>query len=160
MLAESSFRHELEVNVEPFRGLFLGLFFLAVGASLSLESVAANWLTILIAVPAVLAIKAGAIFLILRAFRNDHATSVRAAMSLPKAGEFGFVLFASAVSVGLLNTELSAILVAVITLTMTLSPLCDRLVSVLAPAAAKDEIDEDYSDAGGAALVIGFGRFG
>jgi len=160
MLAESSFRHELEANVEPFRGLFLGLFFLAVGASLSLESVAANWLTILIAVPAVLAIKAGAIFLILRAFRNDHATSVRAAMSLPQAGEFGFVLFASTVSVGLLNTELSAILVAVITLTMALSPLCDRLVSVLAPAAAKDEIDEDYSDAGGAALVIGFGRFG
>ena len=160
MLAESSFRHELEANVEPFRGLFLGLFFVAVGASLSLDSVAANWLTILIAVPAVLVLKAVAIYLVLRLFREGHATSVRAALALPQAGEFGFVLFASAVSVGLLNAEISAILVAVITLTMALSPLCERLVPLLVTQTAKEEIDEDYSDAGGDALVIGFGRFG
>ena len=54
MLAESSFRHELEANVEPFRGLFLGLFFVAVGISLSLDAVAANWLTTVIAVPVVI----------------------------------------------------------------------------------------------------------
>ncbi|MGB0631883.1 MAG: monovalent cation:proton antiporter-2 (CPA2) family protein [Alphaproteobacteria bacterium] len=160
MLAESSFRHELEANVEPFRGLFLGLFFVAVGASLSLQSVAANWLTIVIAVPAVLAIKAVAIYAFLRLFGDAHPQSVRAALSLPQAGEFGFVLFATAVSVGLLDAELSAILVAVITLTMALSPLCDRLAPYLVPAAASDDIDEDFSDAGDEALVIGFGRFG
>jgi CPA2 family monovalent cation:H+ antiporter-2 len=114
MLAESSFRHELEANVEPFRGLFLGLFFVAVGVSLS----------------------------------------------LPQAGEFGFVLFASAVSAGVLDPETSSILVAVITLTMVASPLVERAAPLLIADKGGDEIEEDFSDAGGRALVIGFGRFG
>lgn len=160
MLAESSFRHELEANVEPFRGLFLGLFFLAVGVTLSLEAVAANWLTILIAVPGVIVLKGGVIYAVLRVSGSPHGVATRAALALPQAGEFGFVLFASAVAAGLLGAELSSILVAVITLTMVVSPLVERLVPVIAPAGAGEEIDEDFSDAGGAVLVIGFGRFG
>lgn len=160
MLADSSFRHELEANVEPFRGLFLGLFFMAVGVSLSFEAVAANWLVILIAVPAVMALKAVVIYGILRSFRSTHADSVRAALSLPQAGEFGFVLFASAVTVGLLDPETSSILVAIITLTMVASPLVERIAPMLIAETKHDEIEEDFSDAGGRALVIGFGRFG
>lgn len=160
MLAESSFRHELEANVEPFRGLFLGLFFLAVGVTLSLEAVAANWLTVLIAVPGVIVLKAGVIYAILRISGSRHDVAIRAALALPQAGEFGFVLFASAVTAGLLDPELSSILVAVITLTMVLSPLVERLAPVFVPKSPDDEIEEDFSDAGGSVLVIGFGRFG
>lgn len=160
MLAESSFRHELEANVEPFRGLFLGLFFVAVGISLSLDAVAANWLTIVIAVPVVIVLKAAVIYGVLRVFGAAHDIAVRAAFALPQAGEFGFVLFASAVSAGVLQADLSSILVAVVTLTMVASPLVERLAPVLLSKADAAEIEEDFSDAGGQALVIGFGRFG
>jgi CPA2 family monovalent cation:H+ antiporter-2 len=160
MLAESSFRHELEANVEPFRGLFLGLFFVAVGVSLSLDAVAANWVVILIAVPVVIALKACVIYGILRSFRSPHEVAVRAGLALPQAGEFGFVLFASAVSAGVLDAETSSILVAVITLTMVASPLIERAAPLLIAAKDGNEIEEDFSDAGGRALVIGFGRFG
>ena len=160
MLADSSFRHELEANVEPFRGLFLGLFFMAVGISLSLDAVAANWVAILIAVPVVIVLKAAVIYAVLRGLGSAHELSVRAAFALPQAGEFGFVLFASAVSAGLLDAETYSILVAVITLTMVASPLVERLAPLLIAAKSGDEIEEDFSDAGGRALVIGFGRFG
>lgn len=160
MLAESSFRHELEANVEPFRGLFLGLFFVAVGVSLSLEAVAANWRVVLIAVPVLILLKALIIYAILRGFGSAHDVSVRAALALPQAGEFGFVLFAAAVTAGLLDAETSSILVAVITLTMVASPLIERFAPLLIAAKADDGIEEDFSDAGGRALVIGFGRFG
>ena len=160
MLAESSFRHELEANVEPFRGLFLGLFFVAVGVSLSLDAVAANWLTIVVAVPVVIVLKAGVIYGVLRVFGSPHDVGIRAAFALPQSGEFGFVLFASAVSAGVLQAEISSILVAVVTLTMVASPLVERIAPLLISANADDEIDEDFSDAGGDALVIGFGRFG
>lgn len=160
MLAESSFRHELEANVEPFRGLFLGLFFVAVGVSLSLDAVAANWVVVLIAVPVVIVLKAGVIYGILRSFASPHDVAVRAGLALPQAGEFGFVLFASAVSAGVLDAETSSILVAVITLTMVASPLVERVAPLLIADKGGDEIDEDFSDAGGRALVIGFGRFG
>lgn len=160
MLADSSFRHELEANVEPFRGLFLGLFFMAVGISLSLDAVAANWAAILIAVPVVLVLKAAVIYGVLRTLGAAHDLSVRAALALPQAGEFGFVLFAAAVSAGLLDAETSSILVAVVTLTMVASPLVERLAPLLIPARVGEGIEEDFSDAGGRALVIGFGRFG
>jgi len=160
MLADSSFRHELEANVEPFRGLFLGLFFMAVGISLSLDAVAANWAAILIAVPVVLVLKAAVIYGVLRTLGAAHDLSVRAALALPQAGEFGFVLFAAAVSAGLLDAETSSILVAVVTLTMVASPLVERLAPLLIPARAGEGIEEGFSDAGGRALVIGFGRFG
>ncbi len=85
---------------------------------------------------------------------------MRAAFALPQAGEFGFVLFASAVSAGLLDAEISSILVAVITLTMVASPLVERIAPLLIAGQKGDEIEENFSDAGGSALVIGFGRFG
>lgn len=160
MLADSSFRHELEANVEPFRGLFLGLFFMAVGVSLSIDAVIANWGVILIAVPVLILLKVSVIYGILRSFGSAHDVSVRAAFALPQAGEFGFVLFASAVSAGLLDAETSSILVAVITLTMVASPLIERAAPLLIADRPGDEIEEDFSDAGGRALVIGFGRFG
>ena len=107
-----------------------------------------------------IALKAGVIYGVLRVFGSAHDVAIRAAFALPQAGEFGFVLFASAVSAGVLQAELSSILVAVVTLTMVASPLVERLAPMLVSNNDADEIDEDFSDAGGEALVIGFGRFG
>lgn len=160
MLAESSYRHEMEANIEPFRGLFLGLFFMAVGMSLNLTVVAENWLIILVGVVVFMALKAIAIYAVVRLFAGTHNTAVQTALALPQHGEFGFVLFAAAVSVGLLDGQTSSKLVAIITLSMGLSPFVVKLAPLLLTRAAPDVIDEDYSDALGRVLIIGFGRFG
>lgn len=162
MLAESSFRHEIEADIEPFRGLFLGLFFVAVGVSLDLRSVLDNWILVLSAVPVAMALKAGAVYALVRVppFRVSHNPAVRTALILPQFGEFGFVLFGAAAAAGLFDAETAAILIAVVTLSMAVSPLVLRLAPLLIAKSAPDGIDEDYSDAGGRALIVGFGRFG
>jgi CPA2 family monovalent cation:H+ antiporter-2 len=95
MLAESSYRHELEADIEPFRGLLLGLFFMAIGMSLQLSVILDNWLTILLAVPVLMIVKAAIIYVLCRLFGTEHDVSVRTALILPQGGEFGFVLFSS-----------------------------------------------------------------
>lgn len=161
MLSESSFRHEVEANIEPFRGLFLGLFFMAVGLSLDLEVIARYWYVILAIVPFSIVIKGLVIYGVTRAFQNTHDTAVRVALALPQHGEFGFVLFASAASVGLFPGPLSSVLIAVVAVSMALSSLTSRLEPwLLAPGDDPGSVDEDYADAGGRLLVIGFGRFG
>lgn len=77
MLSESSYRHEVKANIEPFRGLFLGLFFMAVGLALDLRVVIDNWLLILCIAPGVMILKIILLYLISRVFRHDHNTSIR-----------------------------------------------------------------------------------
>ncbi len=160
MLAESTYRHEVEANIEPFRGLFLGLFFMAVGLSLDLDAVRANWLMILAGAPVAMALKGLTIYGLARAFRIPHPTAARIALALPQHGEFGFVLFSAAASSAALPPSEAATLIAIVTVSMALSPLVSRLEALIVPTAAKETIDETYDDAGGRTLVIGFGRFG
>ncbi|MDA0238804.1 MAG: monovalent cation:proton antiporter-2 (CPA2) family protein [Proteobacteria bacterium] len=160
MLAESSYRHEVEANIEPFRGLFLGLFFIAVGLSLDLRGVAENWVLILVSMPAFMVLKALVIFAAARLFGSDRNTSIRISLYLPQHGEFGFVLFSAAAGVGLFDAKTAAVLVAIVTLSMAVSPFVGRLESIFIKPTATEIIDEDYSDAGGKVLMIGFGRFG
>lgn len=160
MLADSSYRHEVEANIEPFRGLFLGLFFIAVGLSLDLRSISENWALIVIAVPVFMIIKGLVIFAAARLFGNDRTVSVRVALALPQKGEFGFVLFSAAAGVGIFDGNTASILVAIVTLSMAISPFVVRMDKFFIKPAAKETIDEDFSDAGGRVLVIGFGRFG
>lgn len=161
MLAESNYRHELEADIEPFRGLFLGLFFMAIGMTINFAAVAANWWIVLVAVPTAMTLKALTLYGIMRAFGNEHAVSVRTALTLPQHGEFGFVLFSAAVAAGLLGSSAASSLLAIVAISMALSPLCSRLEPYLLPRRSKErEVEEDFSDAGGRALVIGFGRFG
>ena len=98
MLAESSYRHELEADIEPFRGILLGLFFMAVGLSLELGVVIENWATILIAVPILMLVKAAVTYAVCRLFGCRHENAVRIALLLPQGGEFAFVLFSAAAS--------------------------------------------------------------
>ena len=160
MLADSAYRHEVEANLEPFRGLLLGLFFMAVGLSLDLETVRSNWSLIAVAAPVAMLAKGTTIFALARGFGLSHNPAVRLATSLPQHGEFGFVLFAAAVASGLLDAGISSLLVETVSVSMALSPLASGLDRWLVREEAAETLDEDFSDAGGRVLVVGFGRFG
>lgn len=160
MLSESSYRHEVKANIEPFRGLFLGLFFMAVGLSLNLRVVVENWLIILAIAPTVMLLKIILLYGISRAFRNDHNTAIRVAFALPQLGEFGFVLFSAAAALGIFSDNMSSILIAVVSVSMVLSPLPLWLQKWFINKELQEVLDETFEDIRGNVLIIGFGRFG
>ncbi|WP_168201332.1 monovalent cation:proton antiporter-2 (CPA2) family protein [Qingshengfaniella alkalisoli] len=160
MLADSAFRHEVEADIEPFRALFLGLFFVAVGLSLDLGGVADNWLVILAAVPVLIVLKGIAIYLVSRLFGSPNELATRIAFAMAQHGEFGFVLFAAASSALILDGETASVVVSIVTLSMALSSQSDRAYRWVVGTPAREVLDEDYADAGGSVLVIGFGRVG
>ena len=160
LLAESSYRHELEADIEPFRGILLGLFFVAVGLSLDLSVIAQNWLMILIAVPAVIVIKAAMVYGVSRVFGSSHSDATRLALLLPQGGEFAFVLFSVAVAAGLFAQDVASMLIAIVTLTMALTPLTVGMARYLVSQPKAEVIDENFEGAGSDVLMIGFSRFG
>ncbi len=160
MLADSSFRHELEANIEPFRGLLMGLFFMAVGMTLDLAIISENWILIGATALLFMSLKASLLYGLGRLFGLGHAVAVRVAMLLPQHGEFAFVLFTAAVSSGLMNSTDASILTAVATITMALTPLTISLAPKLIPTVAGEEIEEDFSEVTGNVILISFGRFG
>jgi monovalent cation:H+ antiporter-2, CPA2 family len=160
LLAESSYRHELEADIEPFRGILLGLFFMAVGLSLHLDVIVANWTTILLAVPVLMVVKLAATYVVCRGFGCTHDNAVRIAFLLPQGGEFAFVLFTAAASAAIFPIETASLLIAVVTLSMALTPvLAPASKSFLQPEIA-EQMDEDFDGAGSDVLMIGFSRFG
>ena len=160
MLAESSYRHELEADIEPFRGILLGLFFIAVGLAVDLGIVWDNIFVILALVPALMLAKAVTIYGLCRLFGSDHNEAVRVGLILPQHGEFGFVLFSAAASAALLSPEESSFLIAVVTISMALTPLCMRLVPLLIHHDEAEQMDEDFDGAESQVLMIGFSRMG
>ncbi|MCB1501193.1 MAG: monovalent cation:proton antiporter-2 (CPA2) family protein [Bauldia sp.] len=160
LLSESTFRHELEADIEPFRGLLLGLFFLGVGMSLDLAVIASSWPLILATVVVFMTVKAAGIYGVARAFRNTHADAVRLALLLAQGGEFGFVLYANAAANGVFSSETTALLNAAVIVSMALTPLAPMLIARLLPHRENFDGVEKARDLNGKALVIGFGRFG
>lgn len=161
LLSESTYRHQLEVDVEPFRGILLGLFFLAVGMSLDLGVVAANWRLVLFYVAAYMLVKGAGIYLVARLLRSSNREAVDRAILMAQGGEFAFVLYAAAASVGILTAEENATLTAIIILSMVLTPVAiaalDFLRRGVQPSAEGYERPEGLK---AAALIIGFGRVG
>ena len=160
MLAESSFRHELEADIEPFRGILLGLFFMAVGLSLDLSVVLENWLTILVAVPSLMAAKSLVIYLVTRIAGSPHNDAVKGAFLLSQGGEFGFVLFTAAADVALFSSSTATLLIAIVTITMALTPLASTLPSLFIRQEASEQLEEDFDGADADVFMIGFSRFG
>ena len=161
LLSESAFRFQLEADIEPFRGVLLGLFFLAVGMSLQLDVVMANWRMILFYVAAYMAAKALAIYAVARLFRSPNREATERAVLMAQGGEFAFVLYAAAAAAGIITGEENAILTAIIILSMVLTPLAIAAMNFIrgrmAPSTTGYERPEGLR---GAALVIGFGRVG
>lgn len=160
LLADSSYRHELQADVEPFRGILLGLFFMAVGLSLHLDVIFSGWLTILIATPAVMLVKSLVIYGLCRFTGSSHNDAVRIALVLPQGGEFGFVLFTAASAAGIFSGGLASLLIAIVTVSMALTPIAAALSRFLLVEDIEEEMEEDFEGAGADVLMIGFSRFG
>ncbi|MEO1701054.1 MAG: monovalent cation:proton antiporter-2 (CPA2) family protein [Pseudomonadota bacterium] len=162
MLAESSFRHELEANIEPFRGLLLGLFFMAIGLSLNLSVLFDNWPIILAAAPILMIIKAAIIYGLCYAFGIAHKVSIRTSLFLPQAGEFGFVMFSAATSLAIFETSIASLLIAIVTVSMALTPLAVALSDFMFRHEKPEEMEEDFAgvQVGADVLMIGFSRLG
>jgi monovalent cation:H+ antiporter-2, CPA2 family len=161
MLAESSYRHELEADIEPFRGLLLAMFFMAVGLSLDLEAILSNLALILIGVPLFMAVKGLILYGLCRIAGSSREDAASIAVLLPQGGEFGFVLFTTAVAAGLLSPAVASLLIASVTLSMALTPLGSAIATrLLVREAGHEEIPEDFEGAGSDVLMVGFSRFG
>lgn len=161
LLSQSSYRHQLEVDVEPFRGVLLGLFFIAVGMSLRIDVVTANLGLILAYVLAYMSMKALVIYAVARLFRAHHREAIDRAVFMAQGGEFAFVLYAAAVSARIIDAEQNAILTAIIILSMALTPLLIAALNVVRRRyGLSTPVREGPRDLSGAALVIGFGRVG
>ncbi len=160
MLAESSYRHELEADIEPFRGILLGLFFIAVGLSVDLDVIRDNFVLVIAATLGLMLAKAFILYGLTRLFGSGHDDGVRVALLIPQGGEFGFVLFSTAVAAGLFDRSVSSILIAIITLSMALTPLVLKLRPFMARKVSAETMDEDFEGAGADVLMIGFSRFG
>lgn len=161
LLSESSFRHQLEADVEPFRGVLLGLFFLGVGMALDLDIVAANAGLIAISVTAYMTLKIIVIYTVARLFKSGHAEAVERAVLMAQGGEFAFVLYAAAAGVGIIDAESNATLTAIIIVSMVLTPIMIILHDRFMPRAEEMADDLEVADNLSASiLMIGFGRFG
>ncbi|ASK36691.1 potassium transporter (plasmid) [Alcanivorax sp. N3-2A] len=160
LLSESNFRHQLEADVEPFRGILLGLFFLSVGMSLNLRIVADQWRLVLGGVATFMVVKAVGIYVIARLARSDHAAAAHRTALFAQGGEFAFVLYAAAAAVGLFDARASAILSAIVILSMALTPIVLLAQSRLRRPATVSLDGIDHADGlRGRVLFIGFGRF-
>ncbi len=163
VLAESEFRRELETDIEPFRGLLLGLFFITVGAGLNLSLVADPPGVLIGAAVALMVLKFAAMFVVGLIFRKSRRDAATIAVSLAQGGEFAFVLFGFSAGAGVLGPEVVGPANTVVALSMVLTPLVlavyEKLVLNRAPARPEPEqIPFDEGDA--EVIVAGFGRFG
>lgn len=161
-LADSEFRHELESDIEPFRGLLLGLFFISVGASIDFNLLMRAPWTALGLVVALLAIKGLIAGLVARGFGLKKPDAVLVGLAIAQGSEFAFVLFGFGSSLGIVRKEIADLLIAVVALSMAATPLLfvlgDRLAARVAKAPKRkhEPIEADRPHA----LIAGYGRFG
>lgn len=164
MLAESNYRHTLEADIEPFRTLLMGLFFMTVGMELELDLIMANWQLVAASVFLLMGSKGFLIWGLSRLFGSSNSDALRVAVTLPQGGEFAFVLFGAAGLVGLLTPAQGNILIAVVIVSMLLTPVGAVGLDYLAGRAKKRGSTssgiEGFDDACASVLIIGFGRFG
>jgi monovalent cation:proton antiporter-2 (CPA2) family protein len=163
VLATSEFKHELESNIEPFKGLLLGLFFITVGAGMRFDLLIDNLFTVLALTAAVIVGKALILFALGLLFRLRGADRWLFALSLAQAGEFGFVLISFSVQNSVLPPELAQLLALVVTLSMFLTPLLFiAFERVIVPRyrGGDDAREADTIEETGRVIIAGIGRFG
>ena len=161
LLADSEFRHELEADIEPFKGLLLGLFFITVGMSANLQLVREKPLTILGLTLGFMLVKVAVLRGIGRLFGLPNTAGRGLAFSLPSGGEFAFVLFGLAASLGVMDDEIAELLVLVVTGSMILSPMLLLIHDALFKKKEGDSRPFDTPEELYPKVIIaGFGRFG
>ena len=165
VLAESEFRRELESDIEPFRGLLLGLFFITVGASIDLRLVASQPLVLIGLVLGLMLLKFLVLFGLARLFGAPARGAAAVATALAQGGEFAFVLLTFTVGAGVIGSTLAALLTAAVAVSMALTPvamiLYERIAQMMDAAIPKVVPDTGAFDDGEPDIIIaGFGRFG
>lgn len=164
LLAESEFQHELEIAIEPFKGLLLGLFFISVGMALDLGVLFTHLLDVLLGVLALVFIKSAILYGLARVFGLRRSVRLQFAGVLSQGGEFAFVLFSAAFSQRVLNAEQLALLLVVVTLSMMTTPLLMQVIDriLVRRYNAQEESDEKpfVEDNDPQVIIVGFGRFG
>lgn len=162
MLADSPYRHEIESDVEPFRLILLGLFFLAVGMVLDVGAVMERPLLVLGLALGLVAVKATVLTLIVKAFGKSWSAALGLGLLLSQGGEFGFLLFAQAADALLIEPEAASLFSAVVTLSMVTTPFLMLFARNLefSPAAEPADLDDPEDAPRGSAIVVGYGRFG
>ncbi len=161
LLSESTFRHQLEADIEPFRGILLGLFFISVGMSLDLGVVVREWQTILVAVAVAMVVKSAGVYGVARLFGASNREALMRTGYLVQGGEFAFVLYTAAAAAGIFTPALNATLTATVIISMALTPLIVIALQRLLPdeTPSMDGVEEP-DGLEGRVLMIGFGRFG
>lgn len=161
MLADSPYRHEIEADIEPFRSILLGLFFLSVGMMLDLSAIAERPVFVLSMAAALIATKTIVITGLAMAFRMPWRQALGLGLLLSQGGEFGFVLFAQAQNALLIAPEAVSVFSAVVTLSMATTPFLMMFTTRFRADAVEvqGEREGPVSD-GSNALIIGYGRFG
>jgi glutathione-regulated potassium-efflux system protein KefB len=164
LLAESEYRHELEIAIDPFKGLLLGLFFISVGMALNLGVLYTHILAVLLGVAVLIAVKMLVLYVLARVYGLRHPERAQLAGVLSQGGEFAFVLFSTASSQRLFQHDQMALLLVTVTLSMMTTPLLMKLIDKRLSRrlnAPEDEheapwVDDDKPQV----IVVGFGRFG
>lgn len=164
LLAESEFQHELEIAIEPFKGLLLGLFFISVGMALNLGVLYTHLPEVLAGVAILVAVKGGVLYLLARIAGIRRSVRMQFAAVLSQGGEFAFVLFSAASTQKLLQGDQMALLLVIVTLSMVTTPLLMQLVDrILEKRYNPQEEDEEapfVEDDDPQVIIVGFGRFG
>jgi glutathione-regulated potassium-efflux system protein KefB len=163
MLADSPYRHELEADVEPFRTVLLGLFFIAIGMKLDLHAVIARPEFVIGMAIALVAIKALLIFVMALLFGVERRPAFALGLLLSQGGEFGYVLFGQAATAQLVDPSAASVFSAIVTLSMVTTPFLMKIATRFNRAAGpvqRDDLDGPERADRAAAIVVGYGRFG
>ncbi len=166
LLAETEYRHQVEADIRPFKGLLLGLFFMAVGMSIDLSLVAQEWALIISGLVVLMTMKSVITILLCLAWGLPRDVALRVGPLLSQGGEFGFVLFGGAMLLGLLDRETGQMLLAVVALSMVATPAVGWMGARLSrwatqqPVAGLEGLKEETEDVSGHVIIAGFGRVG
>ncbi len=163
MLADSPYRHELEADIDPFRSILLGLFFLAVGMELDLTAIANRPFFVIGMALALIALKAAILFGLARAFRMETRRALKLGLLLSQGGEFGFVLFAAAQNSMLIEPEAASLFAAIVTVSMASTPFLMMVNDWLDRRSKRHQgagLDGPELSPVTSAIVVGYGRFG
>jgi len=163
MLADSPYRHELEADVEPFRTVLLGLFFLAIGMRLDLHAIVARPMFVVGMAVAVVAVKAVIIFLMSLLFGVERRPAFASGLLLSQGGEFGFVLFGQAAAAQLVEPQAASLFSAIVTLSMVTTPFLMKVATRFnreKEEPKRDDLEGPEEAAQASAIIVGYGRFG
>lgn len=164
LLAESEYRHELEIDIEPFKGLLLGLFFISVGMSVNFAVLGARFAAVMGAVVLLLAVKFSITYVVGQVFGLGRQDKGIFALTLAQGGEFAFVLFGVAATMGIFNADVSAFMTLVVAISMLATPLLvaayDRYCIPFLENQRKPKDFDVIENERAAVIIAGYGRFG